>query len=105
MSFAYFSIEIFYRSSQEDIFEIRTSSLGELQKIKIRHDNSGMLNNWLLQKVEIKDGTQIYVFHCDQWLTKNKTDSKLERILYEKVTKFEYIFCIHQHDNVFFSFS
>ncbi|CAF4496641.1 unnamed protein product, partial [Rotaria sp. Silwood2] len=73
-----------FERQQIDRFVIESSDLGNIYKLKIRHNNSGMLRDWFLDKIEIKDERQTYVFNCEQWLTKNKRDSKFERILYEK---------------------
>ncbi|CAF4587849.1 unnamed protein product [Rotaria sp. Silwood1] len=66
-----------------DRFKIECADLGNIFKLKIRHDNSGISADWLLSKVEVKDDIRTYVFYCEQWLAKGK-DSKLERTLYEK---------------------
>ncbi len=68
-----------------DRFRIESADLGNIFKLKIRHDNSGMLPDWLLSKVEVIDDIKTYVFYCEQWLAKGKGDAKLERTLYEKV--------------------
>lgn len=68
-----------------DKFKIESADLGNVYKLKIRHDNSNPRPDWLLAKVEVKDGIRTYVFYCEQWLAKGKGDSKLERTLYEKV--------------------
>ena len=60
--------------------------LGSLFKIKIRHDNSLFNPAWYLDRVEILDGSDKYVFHCERWLAKNKDDGKIERSLYVKVS-------------------
>ncbi len=67
-----------------DRFKIQSVDLGNIFKLKIRHDNAGLSADWLLAKVEVKDDIRTYIFSCEQWLAKGK-DKKLERILYEKV--------------------
>ncbi|CAF4073398.1 unnamed protein product, partial [Rotaria sordida] len=66
-----------------DRFKLECADLGNVFKLKIRHDNAGLSPDWLLSKVEVKDDIRTYVFYCEQWLAKKK-DSKLERTLYEK---------------------
>lgn len=68
-----------------DRFKIQCADLGNIYKLKIRHDNAGISPDWFLSKVEVKDDIRTYVFYCEQWLAKGKGDSKLERTLYEKV--------------------
>ncbi len=67
-----------------DRFRIESADLGNIFKLKIRHDNSGISPDWFLSKVEVIDHMKTYVFYCEQWLEKGKED-KLERTLYEKV--------------------
>ncbi|CAF0916712.1 unnamed protein product [Rotaria sordida] len=73
-----------FERNQIDRFIIENNDLGNIYKLKIRHDNSGMLADWFLEKIEIKDEKQTYIFNCKQWLAMDKNDSKLERIFYEK---------------------
>ncbi len=39
--------------SKVDTFEIKAVDLGELQKVKIRHDDAGIGSDWYLEKIEI----------------------------------------------------
>ena len=72
-------------SVQMDRFTIEAVDLGNLFKCKIRHDNSMFNPAWYLDRVEVSDGSDKAVFHCERWLAKNKDDGKLERSLYVKV--------------------
>ena len=56
-----------------------------MEKIKIRHDNGGFSSDWFLDRVEIDDGYNRFVFPCERWLSKSKEDKKIERVLFEKV--------------------
>lgn len=63
--------------------------LGNIYKIKIRHDNSMFNPAWYLDYVEIidtADRNQKYMFHCERWLAKNKDDKKIQRSVYVKVS-------------------
>lgn len=40
---------------QVDMFSIKAIDLGELKKLRIRHDNSGSRPSWFLERVEIVD--------------------------------------------------
>lgn len=40
---------------QVDVFTIKAIDLGELKKLRIRHDNSGASPSWFLERVEIVD--------------------------------------------------
>ena len=77
-----------FERKQMDRFKIECANLGDIYKLKIRHDNSGVMNaDWLLERVEVVDDIKTYVFHCEQWLSKSKGDKKIERTLYEKVNQ------------------
>ncbi|CAG5125006.1 unnamed protein product, partial [Candidula unifasciata] len=67
-----------------DRFVLEAIDLGKLYKMKIRHDNSLINPAWFLDRVEVSDGRDKYVFHCERWLAKNKEDGKIERTLYVK---------------------
>ena len=74
-----------FERKQLDRFRVQSADLGNIFKMIIGHDNSGLGADWLLDRVEVIDDIRTFVFHCEQWLAKGKGDSKLERILYEKV--------------------
>ena len=65
---------------------IETENLGHIYRIQIRHDNSGISPDWLLDRVEIHDDIHSYVFVCEGWLSTSKGDKRIERTLYEKVS-------------------
>ena len=73
---------------QVDKFNMEAVDLGQLFKIKIRHDNAMFSPAWFLEKVEITDmsDNEKYVFYCERWLGKNKDDGKIDRTLYVKVS-------------------
>ena len=65
---------------RKDTFSIQCSDLGELTKVKVRHDNSGSGPSWLLDSIGVKcedtrerDGAsderpRVWQFPCGQWL-------------------------------------
>ena len=68
---------------QCDIFTVKAIDLGHLEKIKIRHDNSGAGSAWYLDRVEITNplSGQMYLFVCENWLATNEGDGKTSREL------------------------
>ena len=60
--------------------------LGKLFKVHIRHDNSSFSPAWFLDSIEVSEGRDKVVFHCERWLAKNKDDGKISRTLYVKVS-------------------
>ena len=72
---------------QTDVFKLEAVDLGNVHKIRIRHDNSMLNPSWYLEYVEVIDNKtgQKFMFHCERWLAKNKDDCKIERSFYVKV--------------------
>ncbi|XP_029436484.1 lipoxygenase homology domain-containing protein 1 [Rhinatrema bivittatum] len=67
-------------------FYLETLDLGELKKVKIEHDNSGLGPGWLLERVEVTNTANgvTTVFPCGKWLDKKKGDREIWRELYPK---------------------
>lgn len=70
-----------------DKFTIEAVDLGQVFKIKIRHDNSMMNADWYLDQVEVtdEDTEEVFLFLCERWLSKKKEDCRIERVFYVKV--------------------
>ncbi|CAF0968400.1 unnamed protein product [Rotaria sp. Silwood1] len=75
-----------FEKGHRDLFEIEAIDIGQPEKIKIGHDNSGFGSDWLLECVEINvlklDHT--WIFPCGKWLHKTKDVTQLELELYPK---------------------
>ncbi|XP_061134123.1 lipoxygenase homology domain-containing protein 1-like isoform X4 [Syngnathus typhle] len=69
-----------------DKFTIEAVDLGQVFKIRIRHDNSMMGADWYLDQVEVLDvdTEEVYMFLCERWLSKKKEDKRLERTFFVK---------------------
>lgn len=57
--------------------------LGQLQKVLISTDSSGLSADWFLGKIVVEDVAtkHTYEFPCNRWLGKNKEDKKEQREL------------------------
>ncbi|CAF5079359.1 unnamed protein product, partial [Rotaria sp. Silwood1] len=73
-----------FETNKINRFIIESDHLGDIYKIKIRHNYNELLDNTFLEKIQINDDKQIFIFYCQQWLSNNKDDSNIERIFYEK---------------------
>nr|XP_015194523.1 PREDICTED: lipoxygenase homology domain-containing protein 1 isoform X1 [Lepisosteus oculatus] len=75
-----------FERGQVDKFTIEAVDLGQVYKIKIRHDNTMMNADWYLEQVEIVDvdTEETYLFLCERWLSKKKEDKRIERTFYVK---------------------
>uniref|UniRef100_T1ITA5 PLAT domain-containing protein n=1 Tax=Strigamia maritima TaxID=126957 RepID=T1ITA5_STRMM len=83
-------INSFQQGSLSQFF-LTTPSLGTIRRIKIRHDNNGLVNpSWFLEKVSIENmkTNTIYDFHCHRWLCETRGDGKIERHLVLHSTEF-----------------
>lgn len=80
------SYSSFIYAQQEDIFALEAAELGNLFKIKLRHDNSNFSPSWFVDRVEIRDleTDKLYPFVCERWLSKKKEGGKIQRTLYVK---------------------
>ncbi|KAJ8261234.1 hypothetical protein COCON_G00169570 [Conger conger] len=69
-----------------DKFTIEAVDLGQVFKIKIRHDNTMISPDWYLDQVEVidVDTEEVYLFLCERWLSKKKEDRHIERFFYVK---------------------
>ncbi|KAG9353677.1 hypothetical protein JZ751_011799, partial [Albula glossodonta] len=69
-----------------DKFTIEAVDLGQVFKIKIRHDNTMLSPDWYLDQVEVIDVEmeEVYLFLCERWLSKKREDKRIERLFYVK---------------------
>ncbi|XP_010011629.1 PREDICTED: lipoxygenase homology domain-containing protein 1, partial [Nestor notabilis] len=72
-----------FEKGQVDVFTIKAIDLGELKKLRIRHDNSGTRPSWFLERVEIVDLKEsiTYYFPCQRWLAVEEDDGQIVREL------------------------
>ncbi|XP_071154983.1 lipoxygenase homology domain-containing protein 1-like isoform X1 [Mytilus edulis] len=76
-----------FERNQEDLFVVEAVSLGKLKKVVIGHNDEGLGSGWFLQMVVITESetaTEEIIFPCDQWLSKEEGDGKIERTLIAK---------------------
>jgi hypothetical protein len=73
-----------FEKGQTDKFTLEVLDLGELNKLRIEHDNKGFNAGWLCDHVSITNlatGKQT-LFPCGKWLDKSKGDGELFKELY-----------------------
>ena len=62
-----------FERGRVDTFGIESIDVGELKKITIGHDGTGLGSGWFLDNVVVKDQTfrnKEYKFQCGKWLDK-----------------------------------
>ncbi|XP_051267644.1 lipoxygenase homology domain-containing protein 1 [Dicentrarchus labrax] len=69
-----------------DKFTIEAVDLGQVFRIKIRHDNSLVSADWYLDQVEVvdEDTEEVFLFLCERWLSRKREDRRIERFFYVK---------------------
>lgn len=72
-----------FEKGKVDLFKMSMIDVGELQKIRIGHDNKGMGGAWFLDKVVIKksNAEDVWEFGCNRWLAKDEDDGQCVREL------------------------
>lgn len=89
---------------QVDKFSIEAIDLGQVFKIRVRHDNSLVGAAWYLEQVEVLDVDmeEVYMFLCERWLSTQKEDKCIDRTFFVKVS---YTFSSSEREAVFVSSS
>ncbi|KAK4470569.1 hypothetical protein MN116_006111 [Schistosoma mekongi] len=86
-----------FERGQTDIFQMEIVDLGKINKVRIRHDNTGVNPSWYLSKIEVFNITKSqisnvlkdrpgdthhlvnYTFNCEVWLSTEHDDGVLDR--------------------------
>ncbi len=72
-----------FEQGKTDIFSLQMRDIGEIEYLRIRHDNSGKKPGWFLDKIDIQNeatGTS-WSFPCKRWLAVDEGDGSIDRIL------------------------
>uniref|UniRef100_A0A7N8X6X4 Lipoxygenase homology PLAT domains 1a n=1 Tax=Mastacembelus armatus TaxID=205130 RepID=A0A7N8X6X4_9TELE len=75
-----------FERAQTDRFLLEMLDMGELQKVLVEHDNSGINPSWLLDRVEVTNTANgvTSIFLCGKWLDTKRADRQIARVLYPK---------------------
>ncbi|CAL8345253.1 unnamed protein product [Lota lota] len=75
-----------FERGEVDKFTIEAVDLGQVFKIRIRHDDSMMGADWNLDQVEVTDSEteEVYMFLCERWLSRKKEDKRIDRTFFVK---------------------
>uniref|UniRef100_A0A8C4ECX3 Lipoxygenase homology PLAT domains 1a n=1 Tax=Dicentrarchus labrax TaxID=13489 RepID=A0A8C4ECX3_DICLA len=75
-----------FEREQTDRFLLEMLDMGELQKVRIEHDNSGLNPGWLLDRVEVTNTANgvTTIFLCGKWLDIKRADRQIARVLHPK---------------------
>jgi hypothetical protein len=66
-----------------DVFDIQMRDIGEIRRIRIRHDNWGNCPGWFLERVIVhkEDTDEEWVFPCHRWLAYDEQPGEVDILL------------------------
>jgi len=67
-----------FERGKEDHFTLDLSDVGRVERINIRHDNSGNKAGWFLSRVTVDVNGDHAEFPCNRWLALDEDDHKTE---------------------------
>ncbi|XP_037228557.1 lipoxygenase homology domain-containing protein 1-like [Falco rusticolus] len=73
-----------FERSETDVFRVKTNNVGQIRKIRIEHDNTGLNAGWFLDRVIVTDMNRPHLrfyFPCNNWLSKEDGDGLYVRDL------------------------
>ncbi|MGW7042201.1 PLAT/LH2 domain-containing protein [Streptomyces avermitilis] len=72
-----------FERNSVDTFTHTLRDLGDLYRIRIRHDNSGSRPGWFLDRITIRDedSDKECAFPCARWLAVDEDDRRIDRNL------------------------
>ncbi|WP_428957315.1 PLAT/LH2 domain-containing protein [Streptomyces sp. cg35] len=72
-----------FERGKMDSFSVQLPELDEIQRLQIRHDNSGGGSGWFLDKIVVRrdDTKQEWPFECGRWLAWDEDDKAIDREL------------------------
>jgi PLAT/LH2 domain len=72
-----------FEQAAVDLFSLNLGELGDLQRVRVRHDNTGFGPGWFLDRIQIRNETtdQEWTFPCNRWLARDEDDGEIERML------------------------
>lgn len=75
-----------FEREQTDRFLMEMLDMGELQKVRVEHDNTGPSPGWLLDRVEVTNTSNgvTTIFLCRKWLDTKLADGQIVRVIYPK---------------------
>ena len=85
-----------FERGSTDKFTLNLPDLGDIQSIKIRHDDKDA--NWFLNSISIRRGKKVWNFEANRWLSTKDADKKLEATLYPVVENGEYFVTVYTGD-------
>ncbi|XP_028828916.1 lipoxygenase homology domain-containing protein 1 isoform X1 [Denticeps clupeoides] len=75
-----------FERGRTERFVLELLDMGDLQRVCVEHDGSGLNPGWLLERVEVTNTANgvTTIFRCGKWLDLNRSDGEIRRVLYPK---------------------
>ena len=75
-----------FERGRTDVFSLEMEDLGEIDRIRVRHDNTGHRPGWFLDRVTVhnENTDEEFVFPCGRWLARDEDDGQVDRVLDRK---------------------
>ncbi len=71
-----------FERGQEHEYHLLAADVGNVNKVRIRHDNSrGLYSPWFLDWIKVYKDNQSWDFPCNKWLAKDEDDRQIDRTL------------------------
>src|SRR5687768_8963685 len=72
-----------FERGRTDAFTFGNNDLGDLTRVRIRHNNSGDRPGWFLEDIRVWHSGSVreWIFPCHRWLARTADDGSIDRIL------------------------
>lgn len=77
-----------FETGNTDIFLVDLEDVGEIKRIVIEHDNTGMGSDWFLDNVLITLNRKSYLFESRQWFSTSEGDKLISRSIFACTTEY-----------------
>ena len=66
-----------------DTVTVHLCDLGDVGRVHVRHDNTGVAPGWFLDRVVVRDEDRgrEWTFPCQRWLARHEDDGEIERVI------------------------
>jgi PLAT/LH2 domain len=66
-----------------DSVMVQLCDLGDVGRVHVRHDNTGVAPGWFLDRVVVRDEDRgrEWTFPCQRWLARHQDDGQIERVI------------------------
>lgn len=66
-----------------DSFLLRLGELGDIQRLRVSYDDTGLNPAWFLDRIAVHNETTgaSWTFPCRRWLARHRDDGEIERVL------------------------